>query len=48
MILAMKACALDSGTRYRPEGDQYPASHVDLLLEQIVRWSIIDYYREIS
>jgi hypothetical protein len=48
MILAMKACALDSGTRYRPEDDLYPASNVDLLLEQIVRWSINEYYREIK
>jgi hypothetical protein len=44
MILAMKACALDSGGRYRPEGDEYPASNVDTLIEQIVRWSIIKYY----
>jgi hypothetical protein len=44
MILAMKACALDSSGRYRPEGDEYPASNVEMLLEQIVKWSIIKYY----
>ena len=48
MILAMKACALDSSGRYRPEGDEYPASNVDMLLDQIVRWSIIKYYDSIA
>ena len=45
MILAMKACALDSAKRYSPTGDEHPASNVDLLLEQIVRWAIIEYYQ---
>ncbi len=44
MILAMKACALDSSRRYSPPGDEYPASDVDMLLEQIVKWAIIEYY----
>ncbi len=44
MILAMKACALDSNGRYKPEGDEYPASNVEMLMEQIVKWSIIKYY----
>jgi hypothetical protein len=48
MILAMKACALDSNDRYRPEGDECPASDVDMLLEQIVKWSIIEYYSSMS
>jgi len=48
MILAIKACALDSALRYKPEGDEYPASNVDMLLEQIVRWAIIEYYRSVS
>ena len=48
MILAMKACALDSGNRYRPEGDEYPASNVDMLIDQIVRWSIAEYYKNVS
>ncbi len=45
MILAMKACALDSGKRYSPEGDDYPASNVDMLLDHIVRWAIVEYYK---
>jgi len=48
MILAMKACALDSSGRYRPAGDEYPASNVDMLMDQIVRWSIIKYYDSIA
>jgi hypothetical protein len=48
MILAMKACALDSSGRYRPEGDEYPASNVDVLMDQIVRWAIIKYYDSIA
>jgi hypothetical protein len=44
MILAMKACALDSAERYSPPGDEYPRSNVDLLLERIVKWAIIEYY----
>lgn len=48
MILAMKACALDSATRYSPEGDEYPASNVDMLLDQIVKWAVIEYYSGMS
>ena len=48
MILAMKACAIDSAKRYSPVGDEYPASNVDMLLEQIVRWAIIEYYKSVS
>jgi len=48
MILAMKACALDSAKRYSPEGDEYPATNVDVLLDQIVKWAIIEYYSTIS
>lgn len=48
MILAMKACALDSATRYRPQDDEYPASNVDLLIDHIVRWSIVEYYKTVS
>jgi hypothetical protein len=44
MILAMKACALDSAGRYRPAHDEYPASNVDTLMDYIIRWSIGEYY----
>ncbi|HJP59767.1 MAG TPA: hypothetical protein VJ865_07200 [Gemmatimonadaceae bacterium] len=48
MILAMKACALDSAGRYRLDSDEYPATTVDLLMEQIIRWSIAEYYQSVS
>lgn len=48
MILAMKACALDSSGRFRPEDDKYPATDVDMLMDQIVRWAIVKYYDSVS
>ena len=45
MILAMKACANDSAARYRPELDTLPASNVNMLMDQIVKWAIAEYYR---
>lgn len=45
MILAMKACANDSATRYHPKHNESPASNVDLLIDHIVKWSIVEYYR---
>ena len=48
MILAMKAGALDSAARYRPENDEYPATNVDTLMDHIIRWSITEYYSTYS
>lgn len=48
MILAIKACAIDSAQRYQPKGDEIPASNVDMLLDQIVRWAIVEYYDSVS
>ena len=45
MILAMKACALDSAGRYRLDRDGYPATTVDILMDQIIQWAIAEYYR---
>ena len=45
MILAMKTCALDSAARYRPELNELPASNVNALMDQIVKWAIAEYYR---
>jgi hypothetical protein len=45
MILAMKSCAFDSAARYRPELDVVPASSVNILVDQIVKWAIAEYYR---
>lgn len=48
MVLAIKACALDSAIRYHPKHDRYPASNVDMLMDQIVKWAITEYYRNDS
>ena len=48
MILAMKVCAFDSDKRYSPNGDDFPASNVDFLIDQIVRWAIVEYYKTVS
>lgn len=48
MILAIKACALDSAIRYHPKHDKYPASNVDMLMDQIVKWAIAEYYKNVS
>jgi hypothetical protein len=48
MILAIKACALDSAIRYRPPHDKYPASNLETLMDQIVKWSIGEYYKDDS
>jgi hypothetical protein len=45
MILTIKACARGSARRYRPLGDEFPQSNVDLLLDEIVKWSIIEFYK---
>ena len=48
MILAIKACALDSAIRYHPKHAKYPASNVDMLMDQIVKWAIAEYYKNVS
>ena len=48
MILAMKACAIDSAGRYHPEDDEYPCTNVDVLIDHIVRWAIQEYYKTVS
>ena len=44
MILAMKQCALDSAGRYHPDLDELPASNVNTLMDQIVKWAIAEFY----
>jgi hypothetical protein len=48
MILAIKACAHDSAARYRPDLDTLPASSVNMLVDQIVKWAIAEYFRTAS
>ena len=44
MILAIKTCALDSAARYHPELDEPPVTYVEVLMDQIVKWAITEYY----
>ena len=46
MIITMKACTKESARRYPPAANEPAASNADFLLEQIIRWSIIEYYRD--
>ena len=48
MILAMKACAHDSAKRYHSDPDEFSPSNVDLLIDHIVRWSIVEYYKKVK
>jgi len=48
MVLAMKVCAIDSAKRFDPTDKIFPATTVELLLDQIVKWAIIEYYRTVS
>lgn len=42
-LLTMKACVRDCGRRHRNTGG-HELTHSDLLMEQIVRWCISEYY----
>jgi len=44
MILTMKTHALDSAERYRPTHDEIPATSVNTLMDQIVKWAIAEYF----
>ena len=46
MIVTMKACARESAHRYHPIGDEDPKSNLDLLMEQIIKWAIVEYYKD--
>ena len=45
MILSMKACARD-GNNHRPQSRQREPSNADFLMDIIVKWAIIEYYRD--
>ena len=46
MIITIKACAKESAARYHPVGDGDPKTCVDILMEQIVSWAIVEYYTD--
>jgi hypothetical protein len=45
MIITMKACARESTKRYPPPS-VHAVSNADFLMEQIIRWAIIEYYND--
>ena len=44
MVIAMKACARESARRYPVLLSEHELTNADFLMEQIVKWSIIEYY----
>ena len=46
MIISMKACAKESTRRYPTHLNEHELSNADFLMEQIIRWSIVEYYKD--
>jgi hypothetical protein len=45
MILTIKDCVRKSASSRRALGHEFAVAHADLLMEQIVKWAIVEYYR---
>jgi len=45
MILTIKACARESALSRRALGHEFAVANLDMLMEQIVKWAIVEYYR---
>jgi hypothetical protein len=45
MILTIKASAKESARRNHALGDEFAVANANLLMEQIVKWAIVEYYR---
>ncbi|HEY3746616.1 MAG TPA: hypothetical protein VGL17_10260 [Gemmatimonadaceae bacterium] len=46
MILTIKASARESARKNHALGDEFAVSNANLLMDQIVKWAIIEYYRD--
>jgi hypothetical protein len=46
MIISMKACAKQSNKRYPSVIGEHELPNAEFLMEQIIRWSIIEFYRD--
>ncbi len=46
MIITMKACAKESARRYPVLLSEHELTNADFLMEQIVKWSIVEYYSD--
>jgi hypothetical protein len=45
MILTIKASTKESALRNHGLGDEFAVANANLLMEQIVKWAIVEYYR---
>ena len=45
MILTIKASAKESAARNHALGDEFAVANASMLMEQIVKWAIVEYYR---
>ncbi len=45
MILSIKACARQCALNSHALGDEFALANANFLMEQIVRWAIVEYYR---
>jgi hypothetical protein len=46
MILAIKACAKDGSRQFPTVLAEHELSNADFLMDEIVKWAIIEYYRD--
>jgi hypothetical protein len=46
MILTIKASAKESAARDHALGDEFAVANANMLMEQIVKWAIVEYYRD--
>jgi hypothetical protein len=45
MIISMKACAKEGTRRYPQILNEHELSNADFLMDQIIKWAIVEYYR---
>jgi hypothetical protein len=45
MILSIKACTKEHARASQALGDEFAVGNANLLMEQIVKWAIVEYYR---
>lgn len=46
MIISMKACAKEGTRRYPQILNEHELSNADFLMDQIIKWAIVEYYND--
>ena len=46
MIITMKACAKEGTRRYPQVLNEHELSNADFLMDQIIKWAIVEYYSD--